>query len=217
VLTEPLPALTDLALGLVTVALALQLRRSPGTQRHWRTAFWWFGIAALAGALHHAVLVRSDEAAQVSWTLISMVVVVAVSFVLAATVADVLGPGHRRQFWVLRSVGLIAYAVVALSGHAGIAGIMACEGLTMACVVGLWAWAAWRQHPRGIPVLAAIVASGAAASVKALDSVPVGPVRLDSTSAYHLLQIAGTLLVFVAVGEARGLRAGNIRPARAPG
>jgi hypothetical protein len=217
VLAEPLPALTDLALGAVTVLLACRLRGAHGAVRQWRNAFWWFGIAALAGAVHHGVVVRSETAAEVSWAAISMVVVVAVSFVLAATVADVLGPGRARAFWVLRSVGLVLYAIVALTGHAGIAGIMACEGVTMVCVVGLWLLAAHRRHERAVPVLVAIVVSGAAAGLKAVDPAVLRPLALDPTSAYHLAQIAGTVLLFAAVAELPygGLR--RLTAARASG
>src|SRR5215211_5603231 len=102
-LTEPGHALTDLALGLVAVTLAVQLRRSPAGHRHWRSALWWFGIAALAGAIHHGVIVRWADIADANWALISLLVVVAVSFLLAGTVHDVLGGRHTRTFWLLRS------------------------------------------------------------------------------------------------------------------
>jgi hypothetical protein len=70
---------------------------------------------------------RWERAGQLSWTIISVIVVVAVSYVLAATVADVLGPGRARAFWILRSFGLSAYLVVAVTGHAGVGAILACE------------------------------------------------------------------------------------------
>ena len=217
VLAEPLPAITDLALGLVTVFLALRLRRSPATAAAWRAAFWWFGIAALAGAVHHAVVVRSDAAAEVSWAAISMVVVVAVSYVLAATVRDVLGPRRTRAFWALRSVGLVAYAAAAATGHAGVAAILACEALTMLTVVGLWLWAADRHHERARPVLLAIAASGAAAGLKALDPEVLRPLGLDPVSAYHLGQIAGTLLLFAAVSGSPPGSLRRLAAARASG
>jgi hypothetical protein len=194
VLAEPAQSLTDLLLGVVTVVFALGLPRS-----HWRTAFWWFGVAALAGAVHHGVIARWPQAADVSWTLISVLVVVAVSYLLAATVAEVLGPGRRRAFWLLRSIGLLAYLVMAASGHAGIATILACEGLTMLSVLALWGWAAVRGHPLARPVMIAIVASGAAAGLKALSPSLFSPVGLDPTSAYHLAQIAGMALLYAAL------------------
>ena len=196
-LIEPGHTLTDLSLGLVAVALAIGLGRSPLIHRHWRSALWWFGIAALAGAMHHGVLVRWPEVADPSWTLISLLVVIAVSFLLAGTVHDVLGERHTRTFWLLRSVGIAAYVVIALTGHAGIQAILACESLTMASILGLWFWAAYRGHPRASMMLVAIAASGAAALTK-LAGVDIG--GLDPTSIYHLAQVPGLVLLFAAVG-----------------
>jgi hypothetical protein len=203
VLAEPAASLTDLALGVVTVVLAIRLGRSPSGHGYWRAAMWWFGVAALAGAVHHGVFVRWPAAAEVSWGVISVMVVVAVSFLLAATVEEVLGPGRSRAFWALRSVGVVAYLIIAVTGNAGIAAILACEGLTMVSVLLLWGWAAHRRHPLAGPVLIAIVASGAAAGLKALSPDLLSPVGLDPTSAYHLAQIAGMVLLYMAVSPAR--------------
>jgi hypothetical protein len=199
VLAEPAQSLTDLALGTVTVALAIRMGRSPAGHNHWRTAFWWFGIAALAGAVHHGLIVRSPTAAEVSWTVISVMVVVAVSYLLAGTVAEVLGPGRRGAFWLLRSIGLLAYLAIAISGNAGIGTMLACEALTMVSVLALWVWAAHERHPLARPVLVAIVVSIAAAGTKALSPELLSPVGLDPTSLYHLAQIAGMVLLFMAV------------------
>jgi hypothetical protein len=201
VLTEPAASLTDLALGVVTVVLAIRLGRSPAAHGYWRAALWWFGVAALAGAVHHGVVVRWPQAADVSWAVISVMVVVAVSFLLAATVAEVLGPGRSRAFWLLRSVGIVAYLIMAATGNAGIATILACEGLTMMSVLLLWGWAAHRGHPLAGPVLLAVVASGAAAGLKALSPELLRPVGLDPTSAYHLAQIVGMVLLYMAVSS----------------
>jgi MFS family permease len=72
-------------------------------------------------AVHHGLIVGLSHAADVGWTVISVMVVVAVSYLLAGTVAEALGPGRRRAFWLLRSIGLVAYLVIAASGNAGIA------------------------------------------------------------------------------------------------
>jgi hypothetical protein len=199
VLAQPAQSLTDLALGLVAVMLATQLRRLPSTHAHWRAAFWWSGIAALAGAVHHGVVVHWDKAAEVSWAIISVIVVVAVSYLLAATVAEVLGSSGTRAFWLLRCTGLLAYIVIAATGHAGVAAILACESLTMLSVLGLWVWAAYRHHHLAGPVLFALVAGGAASATKALNAEQVQSVGLDPTSAYHLAQIVGIVLLYVAV------------------
>ena len=202
-LTEPVQSLTDFALGAVTVVLADRLRRAPARRRYWLAAFWWFGVAALAGAVHHGVMARWPQAASVSWTVISVMVVVAVSYLLAGTVGEVLGPGRWRAFWLLRSIGVGAYLVVAATGNAGIATILACEGITMASILALWAWAAHRHHPLAWPVLIAIGASAAAASLKAVSPKWLQPIGLDPTSAYHLAQIAGMALLYAAISGSR--------------
>jgi hypothetical protein len=214
VLYEPAQSLTDLALGLITLFLAIRLRQEAigqaesqgglrAANRYWRTAFWWFGVAALAGAVHHGVFNRWERAGQISWTIISVIVVVAVSYVLAATVADVLGPGRARAFWILRSFGLSAYLIVAVTGHAGVGAILACESLTMLSVLTLWGWAAWRRHPMAPAMVLAIVTSGGAAGLKALSPRMTEAVGLDPTSIYHLAQILGTVLLYDAVRARR--------------
>ena len=95
-------------------------------------------MAALAGAVHHGFVTFSPRWSGPSWALISGVVVVTISFSLAASVHDVLGPGRRRAFWALRLLSLGAYAGLALFGHYGVGTILACEGLTMATIVVVW-------------------------------------------------------------------------------
>lgn len=205
VLAQPAQSLTDLALGVVVLALAVQLRRTPTVPRYWLAPFWWSGIAAVAGAVHHAVLVRWARVAGISWAVISVLVVIAVSYLLAATVREVVGPGRARLFWLLRSVGLVAYLGAVVTGHAGVTALLSCESLTMLSVLGLWVLAARRDHPLARPVLVAVLASGAAAVCKTIPPEVIGRVGLDPTSAYHLAQIAGMALLYRAVaGHAVG-------------
>jgi hypothetical protein len=166
-------------------------------------SFGWAGVAALAGAVHHAVLVRWTRWADLSWAVITVMIVVAVSYLLAGTVVEVLGTGHAREFWLLRSIGLVVYVALAAAGHAGVGSMLACEGLTMASVVALWVLAAYRRHPLGRPVLLAILASGAAGATQALSQSVTGVIGLDPTSTYHLAQIAGMALLFWALTRGR--------------
>lgn len=198
-LAEPAPSLSDLALGLVVVALAIRLGRLPSVHRHWRTSFWWAGVAALAGFVHHGFVKHAERWSEPSWAVISLMVVVSVSYLLAATVAEVLGPRHGRTFWLLRSVGIIAYVVLAATGHAGVTAMLACESLTMVSILVLWGWAARRRHPMAVPMIIAMAASGAAAATKAIDPDVTGRVALDPTSVYHLAQIVGMVLLYLAV------------------
>ncbi|HEY4277111.1 MAG TPA: hypothetical protein VGM91_02765 [Conexibacter sp.] len=214
-LVQPAQSLTDLLLGLATLALGLHLRTLPGVNRHWITAFWWFAIAALAGAIHHGFIVSSPHAAEISWTVISVVVVIAVSYLLAATVAEVLGPGHQRAFWLLRSVGLTAYLTLAVTGHAGVGAILACESLTMLSILVLWGWAARRHHPMARGAMIAIAASGAAAGVKELS--PSLLLGFNPTAAYHLAQLIGMVLFYRAVAASSTRRAAGTAPPQSIG
>jgi hypothetical protein len=207
-LSEPASSLTDLALGLVVISLAVRLGGVPGVHRYWRLTFWWAGAAALAGAVHHGVVTYSDFWAGPSWAVISMMVVITVSYLLAATVVEVLGPGRGRVFWVLRSAGLIAYAALALSGNAGIEAILLCEGVTMIAVLALWARAARDRHPLALPVIVALAASGAAAAARAAPADVTEIVGLDPTSLYHLAQIPGMVLLYAALASPTWLRRG---------
>jgi len=198
-LAQPAQSLTDLVLGIVVLVLAGRLRRMPAVPRYWLAPFWWSGVAAVAGAVHHAVAVRWTRVAEISWATISVLVVIAVSYLLAATVREVLGPGRARIFWLLRSIGLAAYLGAAVSGHAGVTAMLTCESLTMLSVVGLWVHAARHGHPLGRPVLTAVVASGAAALTKVIPPDVTGLAGLDPTSVYHLAQIGGMVLLFRAV------------------
>jgi hypothetical protein len=203
VLAQPAESLTDLLLGVVVAWLAVRLRRRPDVNRYWVASFGWAAVAALCGAVHHAVFVRWPRWAELSWTVITVMIVVAVSYLLAGTVVEVLGSGHAREFWVLRSLGLLAYVSLALTGHAGIGSMLACEGLTMASVVLLWALAAYRHHPLARPVLIAILVSGLAGVLQALSPSVTGLVGLDPTSAYHLGQVAGMVALFWALTHGR--------------
>jgi hypothetical protein len=203
--SEPAASLSDLVLGLLALWIALQLRGTAAGRRHWTAAFGWTAAAALSGAVHHGVMTAtrySDE----SWAVISGMVVIAISYILAATVREVLGEGRWLAFWVLRSGSFVAYVVVALLGHAGIEAILACEGITMAAVLGLWALAARRGHPRARPVIWALVASMAAAAVRGIP-YPEPGWGFSHDAFYHIAQIPGLVLLYLAVRDRPALPA----------
>jgi hypothetical protein len=160
------------------------------------------------------VIVRWTRPAEISWAAISVLIVVAVSYLLAAAVVEVLGPGRNRVFWALRSIGLIAYLGAAVTGHAGVTAMLTCESLTMLSVLGLWGWAALHDHPLARPVLLAVLASGAAAGLKALPPDVTAMAGLDPTSAYHLGQIVGMVLLYRAVIRPRSVSFGLHQPGK---
>jgi Family of unknown function (DUF6962) len=202
-LSEPASSLTDLALGLVTLALAAGIGAA-GVNRYWRRALWWAAAAALAGAVHHGFVTYSDTWAGPSWAVISGMVVVTISFVLAASVHDVLGPDRYAAFWLLRSVSIGAYACLAAFGYYGVGTILACEGVTMVTILSLWVVALRRRHPRAPAMIIALAASILAGSVRALPPDVTHNVGLDPTSLYHLAQIPAMVLLYVALRSASG-------------
>jgi hypothetical protein len=197
-LSEPGPSLTDLALGLVALALVLRATAA-GLSRSWRTMLGWAAVAALAGAIHHGVVTHWDRWAGPSWAVISAMVVITISYALAATVQDVLGPGRRRVFWALRTASLGAYAVLAALGHYGITTILACEGVTMASVLALWMIAFVRRSAGAGWMVFALAACIVAGCTRALPERVTGFVGLDPTSLYHLVQIPAIVLLYVAL------------------
>ena len=205
-LSEPASSLTDLLLGAVAVALAVKLGRRADLTPHWRRMFGWTAAAALAGAVHHGFVTRSVRWSDRSWLVVTFLVVVAISYLLAASVDEVLGPGHAKAFWVLRSGSLLAYVVVAFTLGASIGAILLCEGVTMLAVLALWGIGIRRGHPGARAVAIAIVASIAAAVIRALPPRLVDPTGLDPTSLYHLAQIAGLILLYLAAVGSRAPR-----------
>jgi hypothetical protein len=198
-----MPSLTDLALGLVNVCLVRRLPRGGELSRHWRAAFAWAAGTALAGAVYHGVVVGIPGVNALSWGLMSIMVVVVVSYLLAASVVQVLGRSRPVVFWLLRSVGLVTYVVIAATGHASITAIMWCESLTMANVVGLWIWAWRRHHPMARLMLVAIGASIAAAMLRLVPGA-AALTGLDPDSGYHLGQLGGMVLLYRAIVSAGG-------------
>ena len=203
-LSETAPALTDLVLGLVTLALT-PLLRGPGVNPNWRRTVWWAAAAALAGFVHHGFITAYDSLAGPSWAVISGMVVITISFSLAATVSDVLGPGRRLVFWVLRAASLGAYGILALLGHYGIGTILACEGVTMVSVLVLWGVALARHDPRAPRMMVALGASALAGCTRALPESATQIIGLDPTSLYHLTQIPPMVLLCLAVGNGQRL------------
>ena len=206
-----MPALTDLALGLVTLVLQRRLPRGAEASRYWRATFGWAAVTALLGAVYHGALVGIPRVNVVTWAVMSTMVVVVVSFLLAASVVQVLGRGRAALFWPLRSAGLLAYAAIAATGHPSITALMLCESLTMASVLGLWIWAWARGDPLGPPMMLAIGVSMGAALFRLVPGA-AALVGLDAGSAYHLGQIAGMVLMYRAVAgsPARGAPAWQV-------
>ena len=218
-LSEPALALTDLVLGAVSLTLAYHLRRAAGRDRlhnAWVATFRWMGAAAIAGFVHHGFVTYSDTLDGPSFGIVTTMVVVAVSFLLAATVYEVLGPDRRPVFLALRVVTLAGYVALAVAGRAGTSSILLAESVTMVLILGLWFLALWRGHERAPRVITAFVVSALAAVVQALpaDSRLLG---LDPVSLYHLAQIPGIVLLYGALTAGHRSEASSLEPTRPSG
>ena len=199
-LIQPLASLTDLVLGLVSLILWPRLPRDVEGARYWRAAFAWAGATALIGAVYHGFLTGRPTIGEVTWAVMSTMVVVVMSYLLAAAVVQVLGPSRAVVFWPLRLVGFVAYGIIAATGHPSIMAIMYCESVTMACVIGLWVWAWWHGHPSGGAMLVAIGVSIVGALFRLIPGAS-DLLHIDADSAYHLGQIAGMVLLARAVAR----------------
>jgi uncharacterized membrane protein len=202
-LAEPASSLTDLALAAAALLLALALRRRPPETVYWRRALEWTALAAFLGFVHHgwvrAEHLRAGAWDEVGWAIISVCIIMAISYLLAASVVEVLDAAHGFWFWVLRSGSLVAYVIVALLGHPGMQSLLLCEAVTMLAVLVLWGIALHRGHPRAWPVIIAILASGLAGAVKGILSGRQLPLGFDPNAVYHLAQIPGLVLLYLAV------------------
>lgn len=197
-------AITDLALGAVTVVCAALLQRVAEVARAWRLTFWFAGASAFAGAGHHGLF-----HAGWSWTVVGVLVVVAISYLLIASARQILRPRAVRVVIVIRAAGVAAYGVAILFGESGLEVLLAAESLTMATILALWLYALRTGHPMARPVIVAILAHGLAGVAFVLPAAVTAPTGLDSTSLSHLAQIPGVLLLYRAV-------VAGIRP-RGPG
>lgn len=197
-------AITDLLLGLVTLACAAFLLSVPRVDYAWHPTFWFAGASALAGAAHHG-LVRAGW----SWTVVGVLVVLAISYLLIASAREILSARGVRIIVVIRGVGVAAYAVAVVLGESGLRVLLLAESLTMACILGLWVYAGRKDHPMARPITIAIFAHGLAGIAFVLPSTVTAPIGLDSTSLSHLAQIPGVLLLYRAIvheARARELR-----------
>lgn len=203
-------SVTDLILGTVAVGLALRLRGRPGVVRQWAMTLWAAGAAALAGALHHGPLRGAGAADRGSWVAVGLLLVLMLALLLAASVAEVLGPGRRRALALVPPAGLLVYLAAAVAGSAGLAVILVCESLTMAAVLAVWTIGVRRRHPMARTMMVAILSSALAGVAFALPESATAPLGLDPASLSHLAMIPGLALMTLAVE--RGRLAGRPAP-----
>ncbi len=199
-LIEPASSLTDFALGILALFAARQLSKRESADSHWLWFFVWIGIGGIWGGFHHGFIVANESAAAVSWSGISLVVAVAISFLLAASVNSVLGKGRGQPLLLLRAVSLAVFFAFVVSGNATITILLLTEGVAMAIVVALWVSAWQKEQPGGGLVLAAILLSMFAATLKVSGAqFTLGGWEFDPNSIYHVAQMPGICLILIAI------------------
>lgn len=199
-LVEPASSLTDFALGILALFAAARLSPRETADSYWRWFFVWIGIAGVWGGFHHGFIVGHEATAAVSWSAISLLVAVAISYLLAASVNSVLGKGRGQPLMIVRAVSLAVFFSLVVSGNATVTTLIFTEGLAMAIVVGLWV-RAWQKEQPGVGlVLAAIMVSMLAAALKASSvQFVLGGWEFDPNSLYHVAQMPGLFLLLIAI------------------
>lgn len=204
----------DLPFGAVLAGCALWLRARRGVHRYWVLTCAFGAASAGMGAVHHLFLQSPEWLAAYSWIATGILLIIALSYLLAASAMDVLGPEATRTVLTVRSIGLAAYLVAALFGLIGTGVLVLCESLTMAGVVGLWCYAAYRKHPRGIAMLVGIGVSALSAATYLIPADLLLHIDVRPGSLSHLVQIPGFILIARAAAAHRDPQPGSQRSAR---
>lgn len=217
---EVAAGVTDVVLGAVLVGCAGRLQRTAGVHRYWTLMLWSAGAAALAGAAHHLLFHGTRRASDLSWVAVGVLVALAISYMLAASAAELFGRRLARLVIGLRVGGLLAYLVVITTTDVGRTGpLLLSESVTMTAVVGVWLYALKVQHPGAGQMLAAIAVCALSAVFFAFPAGTLSStVGLDARSLQHLGQIPGVLLIadVIAGGALRPISVTASRPGRSP-
>ena len=205
---EVAAGVTDIVLGAVLVGCAARLQRTPGVHRYWALMLWSAGAAAVAGAAHHLLFHGTRRASDLSWVVVGVLVAVAISYMLAASAAELFGRRLARLVIGLRIGGLLAYLLVITTTDVGRTGpLLLSESVTMTAIVGVWLYALQARHPGAGLMLAAIVVCALSAVFFAFPAGSLSStVGLDARSLQHLGQIPGVLLISHAIARGALLR-----------
>ena len=165
--------------------------------RYWALMLWSAGAAALAGAAHHLLFHGTRRASDLSWVVVGVLVAVAISYMLAASAAELFGRRLARLVIGLRVGGLLVYLALIATTDVGRTGpLLLSESVTMTAIVGVWFYALQVRHPGAGRMLAAIAVCALSAVFFALPAgMLVSTVGLDARSLQHLGQIPGVLLI----------------------
>ena len=197
-LAEPATSVTDFALGALVLGAVPGLVGKVNVSPHWPRAFFFIAMAALLGGVYHAFIVSHERSADITWSAITVLVAIAITFIFAATVATVLGEDSRaKPLLFVRLASLTVFVLLAILGYASTGTLLITEGLAMIIILFLWAYT-WRQGHAGVGlVLVAIAVSVAAGVVRGVPvSFFLGGWEIDEQSLYHVAQMPGLALLY---------------------
>lgn len=197
-LAEPASSLSDAALGAVSLGTAAVLARRRRAHPAFVASIGAMGGAATWGAIHHAVITPHPVLKHRSWTAIAAALSTGIGLLFAASAGATLPPGAARRLAPAGALGPSLYVALAATGRRDMNTMVVAQLPNMVGIVGLWVGAVARRQPGGALGLAAVLASAAAAGVRAVPRSALAQTRLDPDSAYHLAQIPGVIVLALA-------------------
>jgi hypothetical protein len=197
-IAEPATSLTDLALAGQTLAYADRLRR--GRERAEKSAALWAlamaaaGVAALAGALTHALY--EDQAPRVrnaAWKTVGLSTAAASGFMLAAGIAGAVRPAHRAPYLVAAVLKTLLSATAAWrTGNF----LFTIVDYTASMLVVLWfQMRNWRSSAAAPWVTGGILVSFIAAAIQQ-SNISLHR-RFNHNDLYHVVQMGAFHLLYL--------------------
>ena len=199
-LTEPSTTASDLLLGIVGLISAQRLFRISvparrGATRMWGGALLAMSLAALLGAVHHAVLGQVSPAAdRALWTTVLWMVGVGSVFMLAASARATLGGAMRR---IITAIAWLEFAVYVwwILGHPVFEYVILDYGSAMVMVLVIQAWGSYRRREASASwITGGVLVSFLAAGIEMYGSDPWP--YFNHNDMFHLVQIVGVLLFY---------------------
>lgn len=205
-LHEPMTLLTDYALGVLCMLLAVRLVRGGPTasRKLWALAFFGSAAAAFFGGTYHGFLPwLADPAATMLWKITLLSIGVAAYCATVATAQSRLASRWIRATRIVAGVKLGVYVAAVLSTDAFLTAIID-YSLAFGFVVAVYAVAWVRHGDTAAPwVVAGILTSFVAAGIQAMGIAPHP--QFNHNDLYHVVQMVGMWLLYKGAGRSAPL------------
>ena len=205
--TEQTTAITDAILAVLAVGCMWYLWRI-GRHNRWKTGVWMaaFGLLALGaalGAIAHGFKM-SPRVNNLFWQPLYLSLGLTVAMFVVGVIYDVWGRrASRRSLWPMLIVGLAFYGVTRLfPGTFRV--FIVYEALAMLFALAVYLWLVWKKRLTGAGLIAlgilVMIIAAAVQATKTLSVTLIWP--FDYNGLYHLIQMAGVLLLFAGLRSA---------------